>query len=324
MRPLALLFLAAPALIAQTTTLEEILVVVNNHIITRKSFQQQVEQQYAELYRRFSGSDLDDRLRDAREKTLQEMIDRCVLLDVAVETEVNQFAPTETELLNEIKTRHNMSDSDLERAIRAELGLSLSEFARQQRESVVIDYLMNQEVYRKVPVEDQEARLHYNEHQNDYRSPARFRIRELVIPKGATPTEQETARETVTRIKTQVSDGASFESMIREHSASPSRGTGGDLGWVEKGLLLESLENTALELKQDEISEVIETDKDFILIQLLGSEVEGIKPFETVKQEIVTKLREPKAENAVQHYLQAQRIRANIRYIVPKDEIIKG
>jgi parvulin-like peptidyl-prolyl isomerase len=112
--------------------------------------------------------------------------------------------------------------------------------------------------------------------------------------------------------------------LVQEHSANPSRGTGGDIGWVEKGLLLASIENAALALKPDEVSDVIETDKDLILIQLIASELEGARPFNEVREAIFQKLRGPKAENALMHYLQSQRIRANIRYMVPKEQIIKG
>ena len=320
----ALLFLTAPALLAQTT-IEEILVVVNNHIITRKAFQQNVEQQYAELYRRFSGKELDEKLQDAREKTLQEMIDEFVLLDVAIEKEFQKNAPTEAELLDYFKRQSQItSESDLEKAIKSELGLSLSEFIRQQRQSIIIGELLGREVYRKVPVEDQEARLYYNEHRDDYKKSARFRIRELIIPKGATSVDQESAKDTLTKVQEEIKNGTSFESLVREHSVSPSKGIGGDLGWVDKGLLLPAIENAALTLKPDEVSQVIETDKDYILIQLVVSELEGVKPFAEVKGEIVQKLAEPKAENAKLHYLQAQRIRANIRYMVPKEQIVKG
>jgi len=36
------------------------------------------------------------------------------------------------------------------------------------------------------------------------------------------------------------------------------------------------------------------------------------------------KLQEPKAQNAIENYLTGLRLRANIRYMVPKDTIIKG
>jgi len=320
----ALLLLTAPALIAQTT-IEEILVVVNNHIITRKAFQQTVEQQYAELYRHFSGTELDAKLQDAREKILQEMIDNFVLIDVATEKDIQSMAPSEAELLDDLKRRTSISsDTDLERAIKSEVGLSLSEFVRQQRQSYIIWQLLSREVYYKVPVEDQEARLHYNEHQADFSKAARFRIREMIIPKGADSAEQESAKEILAKVQERLKNGESFESLVKAHSANPSSTMGGDIGWIEKGLLIKAIEDTALVLNPDEVSDVIETDKDYILIQLIDSELEGVKSFNAVKDEIKQKLAEPKAENAKQHYLQAQRLRANIRFIVPKEQIIKG
>ena len=66
-------FLAAPLPAADVR--EEVLVVVNSHIITRRTLQQAVEQEHAALYRQYSGKELDQKLRDAREKTLSNLID---------------------------------------------------------------------------------------------------------------------------------------------------------------------------------------------------------------------------------------------------------
>ena len=148
----------APAAFSQATTIEEILVVVNNHIITRRMLQQAVEQQYAELYRRFSGKELDDRLKDAREKTLQKMIDDFVLLDVASEKELTLYAPSDADILERLKSQSGItSESELDRAVKSDLGLSLDEFIRRQRQDSILMELLYMEVYRKVPVEEQEA-----------------------------------------------------------------------------------------------------------------------------------------------------------------------
>jgi parvulin-like peptidyl-prolyl isomerase len=93
---------------------------------------------------------------------------------------------------------------------------------------------------------------------------------------------------------------------------------------ADRGILLPAIEEAAQALKPDEVSGIIETDIDFIMIQLIASETEGAKPFDAVKGEIRSKLQEPKAENALQLYLQSQRLRANIRYMVPKEQIVKG
>jgi len=329
MFPPALVFLvAAPPIVAacpaaEPTTLEEVLVVVNSHIITRKAFQMALEQQMAELYRHYSGKELDDELRGAREKTLQEQIDVFVLLDVAADKEVLAYAPTESDLLDDLKKRaHVSSEADLERMLKAELGVGLSEFLRQQRQTYVIESLLYQEVYRRVPIEEQEARLYYNEHQADYTQTARFRVRELVIPKAAGVGPD--AAETLARVRESLKEGVHFETLVKEHSGSLSGTLGGDLGWTEKGLLLPAVEDAALALEPDEVSDLIETDKDYIFVQLIAKETAGAKPFEAVKAQITDKLREPKAKNALQLYLQAQRLRANIRYMVPREQIIKG
>ena len=316
--PAFVLLVAAPA--AEPTTLEEVLVVVNSHIITRKAFQLALEQQIAELYRHYSGRELDEELRGAREKTLQELIDTFVLLDVAADKEMLAYAPTESDLLDELKKRSQLSsDADLERMVKLELGINLSELLRQQRRTYIIESLLYQEVYRRVPIEEQEARLYYNEHQAEYSQAAKFRVRELVIPKAAGNGPD--AAETLAKVREGLKEGVPFEALVKEHSGSLSGVLGGDLGWTEKGLLLPAVEDAALALAPDEVSDVIETDKDYIFVQLMAKETAGAKPFEAVKAQIMDKLREPKARNALQQYLQAQRLRANIRYMVPREQI---
>jgi parvulin-like peptidyl-prolyl isomerase len=209
-------------------------------------------------------------------------------------------------------------------AIKSELGLSLSEFLRRQKENTIVGELLYSEVFRKVPVEDQEARLYFNEHQADYKKLARFRIRELILPKGASSSEQAAARETVAKVQDELKNGTPFETLVSNFSISPSKGTGGDIGWVETGMLIKSIEDVAVKLKPEQVSDLIETDKDYVFIQLVSAELDGVKPFESVRDEIFRKLQEPKAANAKLHYLQSMRLRANIRYIVPKEQITKG
>jgi parvulin-like peptidyl-prolyl isomerase len=178
-------------------------------------------------------------------------------------------------------------------------------------------------VYRKVPVEEQEVRLYYNEHESEYAQTARFRVRELVVPKSGGYASM-SPREVLDKVREGLDGGVPFETLVNEYSGSHSVGLGGDLGWTDKGILLPAIEDAALGLAPGEVSDVIETDIDFILIQLIASEAGGAKPFEAVREEIAMKLQEPKAHNALQLYLRSQRLRANIRYMVPREQIIKG
>jgi len=304
---------------------EEILVVVNGHIITRRIFQQAVEQEAAALYRQLSGKALDEKLRDTREKTLQGLIDAFVLEDKSAELGIQITDEYLGEMVEGIKKENKFqSDADFEQALRTSLGIGLGEYLKRSRRQMLQQEVLRREVFSRVAVEDQELRAYYEDHKDEYRQPSRFRIRELVLPKGATPEEQLTARTKVQEILAALKTGKSFEELVKAHSASPTRDLGGDLGWTAKGLLIPAIEEAALALKVEQVSAPIETDKDIHLVQLIAAELDAVRPYADVKAQILEKLQEPKAQNAIQNYLNGLRVRANIRYMVPKDQILKG
>jgi len=304
---------------------EEILVVVDNHIITRRAFQQAVEQESAALYRQFSGKELDEKLRGAREKTLQGLIDAFILEDKAGEVGIAIPDDYMRSVVEDMKKQYNFAtDADFEKALKGSVGIGLPDWVKQQKQQITQQEVLRRDVYSKIAIEDQELRAWYEDHKDEYRMPTRFRIRELVLAKGATAEEQGAAKAKLEAIQAALKGGKTFEEMVKEHSASPSKATGGDLGWIGKGLMRAAIEQTALSMKPDQISSPIETDKDIYLIQLIAAENDMVKPFAEVKPEIMKKLQEPKAQNAIQNYLQGLRVRANIRYLVPKETILKG
>lgn len=335
------LLLAAPLLLAQAKPAEtkpaeakpetkvdvreEILVVVNRHIITRRGLTQAVEQQHAALYRQFSGKELDEKLADAREKTLQGLIDAFLLEDKGAEL----GSPVSDEYvrasIDGIKKENNFAtDADLERALKGSLGIGLPEFMKRQKQQATQQFVLQREVFSKVAVEDNELRAYYEDHKDEYRMPSRFRLRELVLAKGATVEEQTEARKKLEAIQAELKGRKSFEELARLHSTSPSKATGGDLGWMNKGFLRASIEEAAVKLKPEQVSAPIETDKDLYLVQLIALEDSPVKTFAEVKAKILEKLQEPKAQNAMEQYLANLRMRANIRYLVPKEQILKG
>jgi parvulin-like peptidyl-prolyl isomerase len=325
--PALALLLCAPALVAETKpdVREEILVVVNQHIITRRSLNQAVEQQHAALYRQFAGKELDAKLVDAREKTLQGLVDAFLLEDKGAELGSPITDDYVRATLDGIKKENNFAtDADLERAIKGSLGIGLPEFMKRQKQQATQQFVLQREVFSKVAVEDNELRAYYEDHKDEYRMPSRFRIRELVLAKGATAEEQAEARKKLTDIQGELKAGKSFEELARLNSTSPSKATGGDLGWMNKGFLRASIEDAAVKLKPEEVSAPIETDKDLYLIQLIALEDAPVKSFADVKAKILEKLQEPKAQNAMEQYLAGLRMRANIRYLVPKEQILKG
>lgn len=325
--PALAVLLVAPLSAADTKpeVREEILVVVNKHIITRRTLTQAVEQQHAALYRQFSGKELDEKLADAREKTLQGLVDAFLLEDKGAELGSPVTDDYVRSSIDGIKKENNFAtDADLERALKGSLGIGLPEFIKRQKQQAIQQFVLQREVFSRVAVEDNELRAYYEDHKDEYRMPSRFRIRELVLAKGASPEDQAEARKKLALIQEELKGGKPFEELARQHSTSPSRATGGDLGWMNKGFLRASIEEAAVKLAPNQVSAPIETDKDLYLVQLLSLEDAPMKSFADVKAKILEKLQEPKAQNAIEQYLAGLRMRANIRYMVPREQILKG
>ncbi|MBT4250685.1 hypothetical protein HOD84_10120, partial [bacterium] len=70
-------------------------------------------------------------------------------------------------------------------------------------------------------------------------------------------------------IKTKVNMGESFEEFAKNFSMDPgSKNKGGNLGWVKRGSLLKEFEETAFTIKENMISDPIETDVGFHILEV--------------------------------------------------------
>ena len=88
------------------------------------------------------------------------------------------------------------------------------------------------------------------------------------------PTVSKTQKDVVTKklldLREQIVNGADFEELARKHSEEPAAAsTGGNLGFQNRGDLVPAYEAAALKLKPGEISQPVETEFGFHLIQMI-------------------------------------------------------
>lgn len=77
---------------------------------------------------------------------------------------------------------------------------------------------------------------------------------------------KEQALEEIKRIKTEIADD-NFTDLAKQYSEEPGAGeSGGDLGWFDKGVMVEKFENSAFSMAKGEVSEPVETAFGYHLI----------------------------------------------------------
>ncbi len=81
--------------------------------------------------------------------------------------------------------------------------------------------------------------------------------------------------------------GADFAALAREHSQDPGSGEmGGDLGWVEKGIMVKPFEDALFAMQPGEVSEPVRTQFGYHVLQLREIKAGNQVPFEQVRDEL--------------------------------------
>jgi len=119
-----------------------------------------------------------------------------------------------------------------------------------------------------------------------------------------TPSESsvQEAFEKIQLLQERLKNGEDFGSLARQFSEDPgSASNGGVLGFVSRGTLVKEFEEVAFSLQPDEISDIVQTQFGFHIIQLLERQGERInvrhiliqlKPTAADEQRVVEKLRQ--------------------------------
>lgn len=95
-------------------------------------------------------------------------------------------------------------------------------------------------------------------------------ISQIIVAPQINETEKKKAHDKAIEIKEKINKGEDFEELAKQFSDDPgSAAKGGDLGWVKRGSLVPKFEAVAYGLKKNEISDIVETEFGFHIIQLL-------------------------------------------------------
>jgi peptidyl-prolyl cis-trans isomerase C len=136
-------------------------------------------------------------------------------------------------------------------------------------------------------VSDADAKAFYDKQIGSVVPEAEVRARHILVD------SKEMAAELAVKIK----GGAKFEDVAKENSKDPgSKENGGDLGYFGKGQMVPQFEETAFKMEKGQISEPIQTQFGWHILQLDDKRTKEAPKYEAVKDRIVGSLINQKAQ----------------------------
>ncbi len=159
-------------------------------------------------------------------------------------------------------------------------------------EYVVLD---SAAVAAQVSVSDADVKSYYDQNIKQYSTEEQRRASHILleVKKGASAADKAAVKAKADGLVAQLrKTPGDFAKLAKANSQDPgSKEQGGDLGFFGKGAMLKSFEDAAYKLKQGEISDPVESDYGYHIIQLTGIKPGSVKPLDEVKGEISTEIK---------------------------------
>lgn len=277
---------------AGAEVIEEIVAWVNGEIVTRSELEQEEQAMMAEVYRRYTGEELDEQVRMLRQELLIRMIDRKLLVDKAATMyDLEKMADVFYENFQEQQGIE--SEEELVAALARE-GMTKESLRQRLLEMFAPDEVLRFEVGARVSVSDAELRAYYDEHLEEFRKPAEVTLREIVLLAGDDEAK-ERRRAEAEQVRVRVTTGGEeFAAVARELSEAGTQAEGGLLGPLKRGELSEQLEQLAFGLPPGEVSEIIDAPYGFHICVVESRTDSRIPPLDEIGEQLRTWLEDRK------------------------------
>ena len=299
------IFISVPAI---AEIMERIVAVVNGEVITLSELNSAFEPFGKRIEEGYKGPDKEKVIAENRLAMLNKMIDNIIIDQEAKKSQMIVKDEEVTDTINDLLSRRKMKMEDLVNELAKE-NSSLEAHRKEVKAHLLRMRLLRREIRSKVAVTEEEIGEYYRRNRDAYEGKEAVRIKQILIlfPKGADVKTKAKLREEMDAIHKRLLNGEPFDLLAAQYSQGPSAAVFSDLGFLEKGSMLPDVEGVALGLKKDEISKVIESPVGLHIIQALDRRGAGIKPIESVREEIKAKLEEEKIDKKYDEWIKELR-----------------
>lgn len=254
----------------------------------------------------------------ARSQIRRTMLDRLVekkLIEQKIkELNVKVSEEEVRQSIEDVKKQNNMTQEALVSALAAQ-GLSFDQYRSQLMEQLEKLKLVSMEVRSKIQVGESEMREYYDANRAKYTEEEIFRARHIFfrISDKAPSADIKRTMTAALAVLAEAKSGKDFIELAKTYSEDPAaRKDGGALGPFKKGDMLPELEQTILDMKPGEVSDLVYTSAGFHVIKLEERVSGKLKPFESVKAEIEETLYRKKSEERFSMWAKELRGKASV------------
>ena len=265
--------------------------IVEDHIVLKSDLIQMVN--IAAIQNKIDPRTNPDAFIRLQNSVVQSMVDQKIMLEMAEldsivvdEKEVNQALDQQIQML----VAQAGGESQAEDA----LGQPIKDFRREfwyDMKDRMISERYQQQLLSAVVVTRPEVKEFYKTYKDSLPVlPMMAKVRHLQVPIKPGAAAKEKTKSFLSGLRSQIVEGSSsFSDIAKAHSLDPSKNNGGELGWVKRGSLVKSFETAAFTIELGKISDPIETEFGYHILETLEKQGDKIRVRHVLMSPEITK-----------------------------------
>ncbi|ATX79092.1 peptidyl-prolyl cis-trans isomerase D [Mariprofundus aestuarium] len=142
------------------------------------------------------------------------------------------------------------------------------------------------EVAADITVDDADLQKAYDERKESYTEPENRKAHHILAKVAADASEavRLAAREKIEKALARIKAGEAFTAVAEDVSDDVTAKKGGDLGWFKQGVMIAPFEESVFSLNKGDVSEIVESELGYHLIQLDDVRPASTRAFDEVKE----------------------------------------
>lgn len=201
----------------------------------------------------------------------------------------------------------------------AEINISEKEFKETIEKAMVIQKLMEAEIYQKISISEKETRIFYDNNPQFFKKPEQVKASHILIQVAADADEEtrKQARKRIEDIQQKLRQGEDFALLAKQYSECPSGKNGGDLGVFDRNKMVKRFADAAFSLEPGGVSDIVETQFGFHLIKVFEKMPETKLAYKDIQERIGETMRNQKIQDETSAYISQLKEAAHIQRVSP-------
>jgi peptidyl-prolyl cis-trans isomerase SurA len=309
-----LLLTASSALAAEEFFLDGVAAIVNSNVITHSQVHEFVQPVLMQLRREYTGKELDEKIRIAKQDALNNLIDRTLIIE-EFNTKGYMIPDNliEQQINDTIANDYGGDRTSFTKTLQAQK-LTFPQYREKVRERTIIQAMRSKKSQHEIVISPNRIEQYYKTHLADYKLEDQVKLRMIFIKKSADPDVPTASRRAFGEsLLTKLDNGTNFADLAKQHSEDADAKKGGERDWITRDTIQKQLNDAAFGLKPGQHSKLIETKEGFYIIQVDDFRAAHTKPLSEVRDTIEKVLAEEQRARMHENWVRELRSKAFIR-----------